>query len=82
MFFVNVKVYNIHRLTHSDTFESVCPFCNERLASPGEIALHLFHQHFQSHHEKREEEEPCDGDDAAENSASKKPRRSDNPSAE
>ena len=82
MYFVDVNVYNIHRLTHFERFKRVCTFCNEPLGSPGELALHLLHEHFQSQHEETEEEEPSDGDDAAKSSASKKPRRSDDPSAE
>ena len=82
IYFVNVNVYNIHRLTHSERFKRVCTFCNEPLGSPGELALHLLHEHFQSQHEETEEEEPSDSHDAAESSASKKPRRSDDPFAE
>ena len=73
-------MYNLHNLTHSRDLERVCSFCNERLGSPGELALHLLHQHFPSQDEETEEEEPSDGDDADESSVSKKRRRSDDPS--
>ena len=75
-------MYNIHRLTHSGRFKRLCTFCNEPIGSPGELASHLLHEHFQSQHEETEEEEPSDSHDAAESSASKKPRRSDDPFAE
>ena len=80
MYLVNVNVYDIYRLTNFNRFERVCSFCNERLENPGELALHLLHQHIHSQHEEAEVEEPSDGDDADVSSASKKPRRSDDPS--